>query len=107
MFVIIIHIAFITCLVTNDDCHPYDVFGVYKIHHRADEISYLAEQAGNTVVDWYVYTRSGPVTFKELAILRLASTVMAWSVPITSWWGGACPSGQEAKTIGEKIYCID
>ena len=63
MFMIIIHIAYITCLVTNDACHSYDVFGVYKIHHRAGEISYLAEMAGNTVVDWYGYTRSWPVTF--------------------------------------------
>ena len=63
MFMIIIHIAYITCLVTNDACHPHDVIGVYKIHHRAGGISYFAEQAGNTVVDWYGYTRSGPVTF--------------------------------------------
>ena len=62
MLVIIIHIAYITCLVTNDDCPPYDVIGVYKIQHRADEISYLAEQAGKTVVDWYGYTKSWPVT---------------------------------------------
>ena len=54
MFMIIIHIAYITCLATNDDCHPYDVIGVYKIHHRAGEISY----------------------FPEPAILRLACTVM-------------------------------
>ena len=47
---IIIHVAYITCLVTNDTWHPYDVIGVYKIHHRASEISYFAEQAGNTVV---------------------------------------------------------
>ena len=51
MFVIIIHIAYITRLVTNDAWHPYDVIGVYKIHHWAGEISYFAEQAGNTVVD--------------------------------------------------------
>ena len=63
MFMIIIHIAYITCLVTNDVWHAYDVFGVYKIHHRAGEISYFAEQAGNTVVDWYGYRRSWPVTF--------------------------------------------
>ena len=62
MFIIIIHIAYTNCLVTNDACHPYDVIGVYTIHHRAGEISYFAEQAGNTVVDWYGYTRSGPVT---------------------------------------------
>ena len=63
MFMIIIHIAYITCLVTNDAWHPYDVIGVYKIHHRAGDISYFPEQAGNTVVDWNGYPRSGPVTF--------------------------------------------
>ena len=63
MFMIIIHIAYLTCLVTNDAWHLYDVIGVYKIHHRAGEISYFAKQAGNTVVDWYGSTRSGPVTF--------------------------------------------
>ena len=45
MVMIIIHIAYITCLVTNDALRAYDVFGVYKIHHRAGEISYFAEQA--------------------------------------------------------------
>ena len=45
MFMIIIHIAYITCLVTNDACQPYDVIGVYKIHHRAGTISYFAKQA--------------------------------------------------------------
>ena len=60
MFMIIIHIDYITCLVTNDVWHAYDVLGVYKIHHRSGEISYFVQQAGNTVVDWYGYTRSGP-----------------------------------------------
>ena len=63
MFMIIIHIVYITCLVTNDDWHPYDGIGVYKMHHKAGKISYFAEQEGNTVVDWYSCTRSGPVTF--------------------------------------------
>ena len=45
MFMIIIHFANITCLVTNDAWHAYVVMGVYKIHHRAGEISYFAEQA--------------------------------------------------------------
>ena len=39
------HIAYITCLVTNDALHTYDVIGDYKIHHRAGEISYFAERA--------------------------------------------------------------
>ena len=51
---IIIHIAYITCLVSNDAWHAYDVIGVYKIHLRAGGISYFAEPA----------------------ILRLAGTVM-------------------------------
>ena len=63
MFMIIIHIAYFTCLVTNDVWHAYDVIVVYKLHYRAGEISYFAEQASNTVVDWYGYTRLGPVTF--------------------------------------------
>ena len=45
MFMINIHIAYITCLVSNDAWHAYDVIGVYKIHHMAGEISYFAEQA--------------------------------------------------------------
>ena len=57
---IIIHFAYITCLVANDTWHAYDVIGVYKIHHMAGDISYFAEQAGNTVVDWNGYPRSGP-----------------------------------------------
>ena len=42
---IIIHIAYITCLVINDAWHAYDVIVVYKIHHWDGEISYFAEQA--------------------------------------------------------------
>ena len=45
MFMIIMHFAYITCLVTNDAFHAYDVIGVYKIHHRAGDISCFAEQA--------------------------------------------------------------
>ena len=45
MIMIIIHIAYITCLVTNDAWHDYDVIGVYKIHLRAGGISYFAEPA--------------------------------------------------------------
>ena len=45
MVMIIIHIAYITCLVTNDAWHAYDVIGVYKIHIRAGGISYFAEPA--------------------------------------------------------------
>ena len=42
---IIIHIAYITCLVTNDAWHAYGVMVVYKIHHGAGRISYFAEPA--------------------------------------------------------------
>ena len=35
MVMIIIHIAYITCLVTNDALHAYSVIVVYKIHHGA------------------------------------------------------------------------
>ena len=58
MVVVIIRIACITCLVTNDAWHAYDVIGVYKIHHEAGRISYFAEQA---VVGWYGHGRGrGP-----------------------------------------------
>ena len=45
MVIIIIHIAYITCLVTNHAWHAYDVIWVYKIHLRAFGISYFAEPA--------------------------------------------------------------
>ena len=45
MVMIIIHIAYITCLVTNDAWHANGVIVVYKIHHGADWISYFAEPA--------------------------------------------------------------
>ena len=54
MIMINTHIAEITCLVTNDGWHAYDVMGVYKIYLRAGGISYFAEPA----------------------ILRMAGTVM-------------------------------
>ena len=42
---IIIHIVYITCLVTNDAWHAYNVIVVGKIHHRPGRISYFAEPA--------------------------------------------------------------
>ena len=45
MVMIIIHIAYITCLVANDACHAYDVIVFYKLHLRAGGISYFAELA--------------------------------------------------------------
>ena len=72
MVMIIIHIAYITSLVTNDAWNAYGVIGVYNIHHRAGRISYCAEPA----------------------TLRLAGTVKGEIGPIT---GGraACPPGQD------------
>ena len=45
MVMIIIHIAHITCLVTNHSWHANGVVVVYKIHHGAGRISYFAESA--------------------------------------------------------------
>ena len=45
MVMISIHIVCITCLVTNDAWHAYDVIGVYKIHHGAGRVSYFTERA--------------------------------------------------------------
>ena len=45
MVMIIIHIAYITCIVTNDAWHADDVIGVYKIYDGAGLISYCAEPA--------------------------------------------------------------
>ena len=68
MVMIIIHIAYITSVVTNDAWNAYGVIGVYKIHHRAGRISYYAEPA----------------------TLRLAGTVMGEIGPIT-WGRGHAP----------------
>ena len=57
MVMIITHIAYITCLVTNDAWHAYDVIGVYKIHHQAGRISYFAE----TAILWLAGTVMGEV----------------------------------------------
>ena len=57
MFMIIMHIAYITCFVTNDAWHAYDVIGVYKIHHGAGRISYFAEPA----ILWLAGTVKGEV----------------------------------------------
>ena len=45
MVMIIIHIAYIICLITTDVWHAYDVIGVYKIHHEAGRVSYFAKPA--------------------------------------------------------------
>ena len=43
MLMIVIHIAYITCLVTNDVWNAYDIIGVYNL--RASGISCIAEPA--------------------------------------------------------------
>ena len=43
MVMIIIHIAYIICLGTNDAWIACDVIGVYKIHHEACRVSYFTE----------------------------------------------------------------
>ena len=45
MVMVIIHTFYITCLVTNDGLHAYDVIGVYKVHQRTGEMTCFAEQA--------------------------------------------------------------
>ena len=45
MVMIIIIIACITCLVTNDAWHACDVISIYNIHLRPGGISYFAEPA--------------------------------------------------------------
>ena len=57
MVMIIIHVAYITSLVTNDAWHAYDVIGVYKIHHGAGRISCFAEPA----ILWLAGTAMGEV----------------------------------------------
>ena len=62
MVMIIIHIAYITCLVTNDAWHAYDVIGA---------IRYISELVGSHIsrnrqyCGWLVrlWASSGPVTF--------------------------------------------
>ena len=57
MVMIIIHLTYITCLVTNDACHAYEVIVVYKINHGAGRISYFAEPA----ILWLAGTVMGEV----------------------------------------------
>ena len=37
--------SLITCLVTNDAYHAYDLIGIYKIHHGAGRVSCFTEPA--------------------------------------------------------------
>ena len=67
---IINHISYITCSLTNDALDVCDVIGVYKIHHGAARVSY----------------------FTEPAILWLCVTVMGEVRPIT---GGHAPGQKD------------
>ena len=62
MVTIIIHIAYITCLVTSDTWHAYGVIVVYKIHHGAGRISYFAEP----VMLWLAGTLMGQVEARSI-----------------------------------------
>ena len=45
MVMIIIPIAYITCLLTNDAWQAYEVIGVCKIRHGAGRVSWFTDQA--------------------------------------------------------------
>ena len=62
MVMIIIHIAYITCLVTNDAWHAYCVIGVYKIHHGAGRTTYFARPA----ILWLAGTLMGEVGARSI-----------------------------------------
>ena len=62
MVMIIIHVAYITCLVTNDAWHTYGVIVVYKIHHGDGGISYFAEPA----MLWFAGTLMGAVGARSI-----------------------------------------
>ena len=62
MVMIAIHIAYNTCLVTNDAWHAYDVIGVYKIHLRAGGMSYFADPA----MLWLAGTLMGEVGARSI-----------------------------------------
>ena len=72
MVVMIIHIAYITCLVTNDAWHANGVIVEYKIHHGAGRISYFAEPACGWLVR--LWARSRHVAFNGTS-----NTVVGWN----------------------------
>ena len=57
MIMVIIHIAYITCFVTNDAWHAYGVIWVYKIHHGAGRVGYFTKPA----IPWLAGTDMGEV----------------------------------------------
>ena len=62
MVMIIIHIAHVTCLVTNGAWHAYDAIGVYKIHHGAGRITNFAEPP----ILWLAGTVMGEVAARNI-----------------------------------------
>ena len=62
MIMIIIHIFYITCLVTDDDWHANGEIVAYKIHHGAGRISYFAEPA----MLWLAGTHMGQVEARSI-----------------------------------------
>ena len=62
MVIIIIHIAYITWLVTNDAWHAYDVIVVYNIPHEDGRISYFAEPT----ILWLAGTVMGEVGARNI-----------------------------------------
>ena len=62
MVMIITHIAYSTCLLTNDVWHSYDVIGVYKIHHGAEWVSYFTAPA----ILWLAETVMGKVEARNI-----------------------------------------
>ena len=62
MVMIIINIVYITCLLTNNAWHAYDVIGVYKIHHGAGRVSCFTEPA----ILWLAGTVMGEVGTRNI-----------------------------------------
>ena len=61
MVMIIIHIAYIAILVTNDAWHAYDVIGVGLKDTSWNWSDLIFRENGNTVIDWYGHGRDrGP-----------------------------------------------
>ena len=61
MVLIIKHNACITCLVTNNGWHAYDVIWVYKILHGCGRIQYFVEPA----ILWLAGTVIGEVVARN------------------------------------------
>ena len=57
MVMIIINIGYVTCLVTNDAWHAYDVIG--SIRYITELVGLMIYGADNTVVGWYGHGEVG------------------------------------------------